>query len=42
MLVDKKGVGGYIDLVLLTDIGKACLHRMPKDELYALMAGGAA
>lgn len=42
MLVDKKGVGGYIDLVLLTDIGKACLHRMPKDELYALMGGGAA
>jgi len=41
MLVDKKGRGGEIDVVLLESIGKACLHRMEKRELAALAGGDA-
>ncbi|MFZ5974138.1 MAG: 3-dehydroquinate synthase [Bacillota bacterium] len=40
MLVDKKGRGDMIDLVLLNEIGNACLKRMPKRELLTLMCGG--
>ena len=42
MLVDKKGLGDEIDVVLLERIGKACLHRMKKRELAELAAGGGA
>jgi 3-dehydroquinate synthase len=42
VMVDKKGRGDEIDAVLLERIGKACLKRMKKTELAALMAGGGA
>ena len=42
MLVDKKGRGSAIDLVLLNRIGEACLKRMQKQELLTLVRGGEA
>lgn len=42
MLLDKKGRGDEIDLVLLNRIGEACLKRIPKRELFTWMCGGEA
>ncbi|MEG2420606.1 MAG: 3-dehydroquinate synthase, partial [Oscillospiraceae bacterium] len=35
--LDKKGAGGDISLVLLAELGRAILHKIPKEELLQLL-----